>query len=333
MRFKIVHKLIFVLSGLLVLTSCQPKSKLEGIWIGAYKIDHTESDSVIMTNRYLLDIEKEELTVKVFDYPMSGRIGLTERFKYILTKDSLKTVSDTFLIKSLNTDSLVLNHTINNKRDLVFKRLLQDKTSPNVELTNKAFVIKYPHYTDSIDFINDSLFMEIDRSFRTTRWSISNYKGFKFLIIDKIAYPLYLIHSCSEHEVNLKRFANVVMDYKMTEIECKMDTCGLIGKWICPINDSIPLPPVPLWGLLDADPKESLIIEKDSIKISQFGRTEVKKWELNSTNELIYFPECNSRESKVWRIVQLSKIKLKLERNSKTHIKTDNEVIEFIRNE
>lgn len=119
----------------------------------------------------------------------------------------------------------------------------------------------------------------------------------------------------------------------MTRIVNLMDTSGIVGNWVSPFqnNTDLPLPP-PLPNYPEnVDTKLYLTIQKDSLMIEQFGCTNSEKWNLNSTNEFIYFPKDLLIKDVVWKILNIDVDKLVIERNKRFDSSNNKEKIKFER--
>ncbi len=330
-----MKRVIYIFFSLIILSSCNSISDLNGIWIGAYRVDYSINDSTFSSMRLLLDFSNDEVVFKKFDYPMFSEKDSEEKVKFLVSKNYLIIDSDTFQIRSLTKDSLTLIFNSDQKQKLVFKKLREVNESLRIDIKNKAFLLKGPSYRDSIDFINDSTIIHIgniyNTRYRSSHWAINSYKSLNFLVLDQHESPPFLISNTSINELSLKLFYTNVRDFKMTALNNIRDTIGLIGNWVSPnpyISD-IPLPPPPLNYPEDVDVRLYLRIKTDSIEIEQFGRSNSKKWILNSTNDFIYFPKELEKIRGVWKIVKLEGDKLTIERNSRSLTSMEKEVIRF----
>jgi len=173
-----MKKTYYILLILVLLTSCNSRNQIEGIWIGAYKTHISGDKQSLSTMRLLLDISKNELVLKTFDYPMFEEKDSIINSKYSINKNYLIFDSDTFLIKGITEDSLVLSLQSDYQLDFVLKRLPENNKNQNVDIKNNAFSLIGPSYADSIDFINDSLILHIgnvfNTNYRSRKWAINS---------------------------------------------------------------------------------------------------------------------------------------------------------------
>ncbi len=326
----------YILLVLVLLTSCNTGNQLEGIWIGAYKSHNYGDTPSYSSMRLLLDISKNEIVLKTFDYPMFEEKDSIRKSKYSINKNNLIFDSDTFLIKGIAEDSLILSIKSDYELDFVLKKLPEKIKKQNIDIQNNAFSLIGPNYADSIDFINDSLILHIGNVFNTNyrlrKWAINSYKSLDFLVFDQIESPPLLIDKCFDNEVSLKLYSTTIKDFKMTRIDNLMDTNRIVGNWVSPFknNTDLPIPPPPPNYSENVDTKLYLRIKKDSLEIEQFGRTNSKKWMLNSTKEFIYFPWDLLTKDCAWRILEIDGDELKIERNNKFS-SSGKEIIEFER--
>ncbi len=192
-----------------------------------------------------------------------------------------------------------------------------------------------PNYADSIDFINDSLILHIGNEFNTNsllrKWAINSYKSYDFLIFDEFESSPFLINKSSSNEISLNLFYTTIKDFKLTLIENIKDTSGFFGNWVWPFLEKQDFPPPPLSpnSSENEDTRLILRIKIDSLEIEQFNKMDSKKWELDSTNEFIYFPDDLNTKYGVWKILTINKDELIIERNNKYNISEDKEIIKF----
>ena len=330
-----MKRALYILFSLMILISCESSNELEGIWIGAYQIHYSSDKPSLSSMRQLLDFSSNEIIYKTFDYPSLEEKDTIKTLEYSIEGDNLIFDSDTFLIKNITQDSLILSFHSDYKRDLVFKRLIEKEEEIKIDLKETAFKLIGPNYSDSIDFINDSLILHIGNTFnthyRSTKWAINSYKSFDFLVFDQFDSPPFLIENSSRNEISLKLFFTSIKDFKMTKIEKIKDTSGIVGDWVWPFHhrQEFSLPPPPPIYRDDIDTKLYLRIKTDSLEIEQYGKIKSEKWELNSTNNFIYFPENIKTKYGVWKILKLNGDELVIERNRKFYSSGDKEVIRF----
>lgn len=332
-----MKRAFYILFSFIFLISCKTGNEIEGIWIGAYQTHYSGEEPVLSSMRLLLDISKDEIISKTFDYPMFEEKDTMSISKYSIIKNKLIFDSDTFVIKGVTEDSLILNINSHYERDFIFKRLPENNEKLNIDISNNAFSLIGPNYADSIDFVNDSLILHIGNVFntiyRSRHWAINSYKSLDFLVFDQIESPPFLISDYSDNEVSLKLYFSTIKDFKMTKIGNVKDTNGIVGSWVWPFqnNQDLPLPPPPPNYPENVDTKLYLRIKKDSLEMEQFGRTESKIWKLNSTNGFIYFPDDLLTKDGAWEILKIEGDKLEIERNKRFSSSGDKEKIKFDR--
>lgn len=320
--------LFVVLSFLLI--SCNPhKNKIKGIWIGAYQIHYFGDTMFKSSMRLLLDISENELIYKTFDYHAYEEKDTLVKVGYSIHGNRLIAGSDTFLIKNLTEDSLTLTFNSEYRREFVFKRLVECDENLEVNLTNNAFVMITSSQIDSIDFINDSLMMNINQETtcenQPLNWTISTYKSFQFLVLDYVETPPLLISQSFRNKITLNQFFTSNKKIILLRIQNSRDTSGLIGDWI---NDDL-LPPPPNYPH-DEDVRLRIKIRSDSIIIKKFGKVKSRKWKLNTTKDFIYFPDdINSRQG-VWQIIHLANDTLIIKKQNLWDVKE--EIIWLTRN-
>ena len=330
-----MKRTLYILFSLVVLISCKPGNELQGLWIGAYQTHYSGDEPALSSMRLLLDISKDEIIYKTFDYPMFDEKDSIIISKYSINENKLIFNNDTFKINGITEDSLVLSFYSDYERDLVFKKLPQKGEKIKINITNKAFSLIGQNYADSIDFINDSLILHIgnvfNTNYRSRKWAINSYKSLDFLVFDQIESPPFLIDKSSNNEISLKLFFTTIKDFKLTKIENKIDTSGIVGNWVWPFlyKQEFPLPPPPPYFPVEGDTRLYLRIKMDTLEIEQFDKVDSKKWSINSTNEFIYFPDYLRTKYGVWKILKIDEDVLTIERNKRYYSSDDKETIRF----
>ncbi|NQX97408.1 MAG: hypothetical protein HRT73_05950 [Flavobacteriales bacterium] len=133
-------------------------------------------------------------------------------------------------------------------REWVYKRIKLSESPKNIEIKNKSYSLISKNYSDSIDFINDSVslhFGNYSSNYRANHWTINNYKNLSFLVIDGLfESPPLLIKSIENGAIHLELYYDEIIDFELKLLNHKIDTTGLLGKWIYPetSDNSIPLP-------------------------------------------------------------------------------------------
>ncbi len=290
---------------------------LQGIWMGAYQVHHADSDKLITSFPYLYDFNKKKVVIKSF---YDGEYESIDNYK--LLENKLIINKDTLIIKCISNDSLVLYLNFDYLRQFVLKRLV-GSYKYDIDLTHRAFKISSKNILDSLDFINDSVALHIgtqtDFKFRPSKWKIFKYKSYNFLLIDQYLRAPALIENDSAGIIELLFYFTKVEKVKLIPLISQRDTTGLIGNWLQEVPTMNLVPPP--FCIEEKDYRMKLKISLDSIEISQCGETNRLKWELNSTNEYIYFPDNFYKLSNKWKILNLSTTELEVERN-RTYIKS-----------
>ena len=320
--------LVIITTILIAVIGCSSDDKnIEGIWIGAYQIHYSGEKAVYSSLRTLIEVDKDEITFKTFDYPQMGEIDSIHsmtyhRSGYVLT-DKSNSKSDTLKIKLISEDSIVFSGFNSYERDWVYKRIKLSESPKNIEIKNKSYSLISENFSDSIDFINDSVSLHFgiySSIHRESHWSINNYKNLSFLVIDRYESPPLLIKSIDNGVIHLELYHNKINDFELRLLNHKIDTNGLVGKWMYPETSekNIPLPPPPPHLPDYVDMKTYINFTNDSVSITQYGRVKTKAWRLNSTHDFIYFPNELNSENSFWDIIELKEDKLTL-RNFNQH--------------
>lgn len=320
-----MRKTLCVLLTFYLLVSFKPENKLKGVWIGAYQIHYSGVDKQFTPIRLLMDFSDDTVVIKTFDYRSfnNGSEDTLEAKNYTLIGNKFILGLDTCSLKSLTPDSLVLGFFNSYEREVVLKKLSSEHQRLKTSLKSNAYSLVGENFTDSLDFVNDTLVRHFgkDRLIKNkvSRWSIGRYKSFDFLVVDDYGYPPLLVCTDSINCLGLKLYSTEIKIFKLSQINSVNDTIGLIGNWICTVsqNEKRPILPPPINFKGDIDTNLYVKISKDSIKIDQYGRTKIKHWKLNSTLNFLYFPDEKNSKYGVWKIDSVNNNNLTIERNSR----------------
>ncbi|GAA4244938.1 hypothetical protein GCM10022292_25540 [Winogradskyella damuponensis] len=159
--------------------------------------------------------------LKQFKYQMFND-EITDIFKLkgnkFVIADNESYFSD--VIEPLTNDSIVING-LNSVLNGVYKRLadsLKNKT-PEFKLTGKKFVRNYRKWTDTIRFVNDSVYTSNSWTMGNSdlMWERINKNGFDILFTN--IYPPFVIKNKVGKNILISTFEYEKEDYILTEIE------------------------------------------------------------------------------------------------------------------
>lgn len=206
------------------MSSCQSEKKLNGTWISAYQ--YKENDSLMESTtgipfNEVFTFDNGTFNLKQFKYQIYND-ERTDNFKLkgnkFVIADNESYFSD--VIEPLTKDSIVING-LNSNLNGVYKRLadsLKNKT-PEFKLTGKKFVRNYRKWTDTIHFLNDSVYKSSGWTMGNSdlMWERINQNGFDILFTD--IYPPFVIKNKIGKEIFISTFEYQKEDYILTEIE------------------------------------------------------------------------------------------------------------------
>jgi hypothetical protein len=207
-----------------ILTSCQNEKKLNGTWISAYQYE--ENDSLMESTtgipfNEVFTFDNGTFNLKQFKYQIYND-ERTDNFKLkgnkFVIADNESYFSD--IIEPLTNDSIVFNG-LNSNLNGVYKRLadsLKNKT-PEFKLTGKKFERNYRKWTDTIHFVNDSVYTSSGWTMGNSElmWERVNQNGFDILFTD--IYPPFVIKNKIGKDIFISTFEYEKEDYILTEIE------------------------------------------------------------------------------------------------------------------
>ncbi len=320
-------KYIFSITTILVLlSSCTTKTDLEGVWIGAYRTEGSDSHKNISSLAQIIEFKGDSAILSSFANPNQLEPQKVEKTKFELTDDllifSTNSLMDTFKIRSNIGDSLVLESMESYKSQLVFKRFQPSNKIIEVpKLTGNAFILQGENWLDTLDFLSDSIFVSFQGLTKhkpnTDKWAFNAFRNDQFIIFNywRDNWPVRVVKITIdtvflEVESTKKHF------FKLIRIHSKKDISSLlIGNWIeswkIPSNN-IPPPPCALRG---EEYNSFLTFAVDSVYFTLCENTWSKSWELNSTNEFVCFYNSGGL-TESWRIVEFCDNKLCLKRKS-----------------
>lgn len=360
-----MKKLLFISFLILFLFSCQKEIDLNGVWIGTVKRIDKENNSWIYPCKDLIEIDckNKQIIWNFLNNEIHGGLySDTSNFKihdnyFIIEKNDNR---DTLVIQAFDCDTLVLrinSFSTQKYSDIVFQKLSESKVPNDFKMQGKAYSLKSNFVEDTIDFYNDSIYLHLGKNqyyLRKAEWKIEKYKNYAFISLDPITHfpieqvkngivysPIYLYNSnqCILTPISKDTF----------------DISKLYGTWVEEKieKDSFYIAPLPIKGCLDfieemgmdyLDFNEQiltyLIFNKDTLSIKYCNLETKRTWKINSTNQLIIFPEFRNRKicdyfsewfkcSHVWKIIELNDENLIFERGMNKDYFSDE--IEFIK--
>jgi len=213
--------------------SCQNNKDLKGTWISAYEFDSndtlTAADGILFNQ--VISFEEEHYTLKEFKFIWHEDVS---RNKYSFKNGRLKTIRDSIaendysykgdLIEPLTRDSLVLTNEMSLIRKRVYKKLHDSlkNQSKLVKLTGKSFIREFKKLTDTITFVNDSVFKNttfwVEGTGNTDlNWERISHFGYDLVFMDN-TIP-YIIKNKVGDTVYLSAFDKNKIDFTLTELK------------------------------------------------------------------------------------------------------------------
>jgi hypothetical protein len=311
---------VCLLFCLFILISCSNDSELKGIWIGDYQLSSNNGEISKYPHNILLDFSNDSVTTKILQY-WASKPGSNIK----LAKESYSIVGNTLTIDStqakilIESDSLVISYRNNDHDSFVFRRIAnQNGYKQEVDLVNRAFSITGLEPFDSIDFLNDSIYIDIyndsNNIGRIDRWTTTQYGPYSFLLIDEIFMPTILIKESSANNASFTGLFIKEFDINLTPIVQPIDTTGLNGEWFYPPKNA---PPPPMFEIGDSLKfRTYLTIKNDSLEIKKHRSTFKTPLYLNSTGEYIWLGTFDRRS--LWKIINIEDNLLTVGKSSRT---------------
>lgn len=277
----------------LLFSSCKQETRIEGLWYAAYLL----CDSAIpepLHETTLLEFESNILyTIRIRDLLTGELDKVTVDTSTYELQDSVIRFEDYRAKVKVSSDSIILSFG-EPKQRIVFRRV--ESYFNKVEFDDNCFkgsyLISGETYNDSLDFINDSVLIytgTYSLNFPAKKWSIIDYKSFKFFNVHNELFPVTIIKSCSQEKVELYYPFKENLIFTLTPTKSKISSEDFIGEWVEFQNSGIG-PPLPR-GLNPQDAIYNIKIDQDSIQIIRYKRTLNFSWNLTSDGKRIYFKE------------------------------------------
>lgn len=311
-----MKKLVFIVFIVVLLFSCQTKSKIEGNWVLAYYQTISNKDTFRLNGCQFISIKEDTLKYLNCQRTNIGDTSFYSSGKYQRQGNQLyfnDDVDNSFKIITVNSDSLVLGSTSNNNTyAFVYKKLPSDYISSSWNPSNKNYKFTGNNGKAYFEFINDSLMLEYNLNtqlFTSKKWWLEEFENYNFLILNQIDAPQpILIDSVNNRFIYVSTYDTSVTNYLFNEF-AKIDITEKIqGRWTLLKSDLPPPPP------------ESLIFQFDKFQITSdsifAGDSRIplkEKWIQTGNGKNILFPIEESKSWRHWKIVELKQDTLVLD--------------------
>jgi len=298
---------LFVLSIFIsiLFTSCNSEPQFLGAWNFEYSI----RDGVKYPKSFqarILDFSVDTLRMIEFDYNtgMPDLVIDTIESKFLHTGGTITIHSkdrDVVMIAVVAGDSLIWSYedTTLGTAKYVYRRLKSStKNGVSADLfTGKSFALNNNGIQDSIFFMDAKHLLftgEFNFNFPVKDWTIANYKGFDFLMIQESILNMEKISVNDKGEIHLGNNANVVM----TETIGDLSKSGFLGTWEEVFVKARPDFP---FGDADAQPANvHITFTADSMQMEYRGKSFSRDWNVTPDSKRIYFPYHISRSAQSW---------------------------------
>ena len=220
-----LKRTIHILILIFILSSCQNEKKLSGTWLSAYEYNAGDSSKKPTTGipfNQVISFSNETFEIKEFRYDWYEDQQTNE---YKLVDDKLIIAENkaqfSDVIDPITRDSLVFNSQ-NSPLNRVYKRLpdsLKNQLS-DFTLAGKKFIRNYRQFTDTIEFINDSVYTSSALKIggeSDLMWERINHNGFDILFTDGFV-PFVLKKKVGE-EISVSTFQYAKEDFVLKEIK------------------------------------------------------------------------------------------------------------------
>lgn len=309
-----MKKILIILLICFAFTSCKTDYELQGIWFGAYKLYGNSSRPSPLP--LLLDFSEDSVVFQALLRNKQERNYNTLALGYSIDGNKIVTDSITFIILEETSDSLILSTPEDSIRKYIFKKVEPFISPKEPVFLHHAYAQTNGTIIDTIDFINDSIALNIGQNFDNTwggssKWDVAEYKQMRFLILEDIETYYLMLKEMPDHSICLHSYFLNEKDFECLPITTKRDTSGLAGKWANVYDETSNMPPPPTEDITYYDIK--VHIQNSMVEVEKHHRKKIFSWELNSTNEIMILTSDDGSRQELWKIVEIGHDELILE--------------------
>lgn len=306
-------KIIFILLICFAFTSCKTDYELQGIWFGAYTLYGNSSGSSPLP--LLMDFSEDSVNFQAILRDKQERNYNTLALGYSIDGNNIVTDSFTFIILEETSDSLILSTPEDSIRKYIFKKVEPFISPKEPVFLHHAYALISTNTRDSIDFINDSMAINIGNDFYkgwcSLKWGVTEYKQMRFLILENMETQYFMIKELQDHSVYLHSQLMIDEYFNCIPITTKRDTSGLAGRWAYVYDETNNMPTPPTEDITFYDIK--IHIQSSMVEVGKHHRKKIFSWELNSTNEIMILTSDDGSRKELWKIVEIGNDELILE--------------------
>lgn len=294
----------------LILSSCQNKHSVEGIWYSThYQVGDEERQE---ENTIILDFKDGNLFTVTFRDLASGNYDSmwVDSTSYIETDNLVYLYGDSITVRMLGDSVLVLESLPYN---LFFQRVpnnIRHFTFTEKDLLGGA-VLESKDRQDTLDFINDSTLLHTgEYHYPVENWSLQRYKGITFLNVKSVYTPVFVVNSKTDNGVGLLWGHGNELFLRPLPTLNKNFKEPLYGIWKETNSTKIKGPPPP--NMTEEDQIMVFEIREDSVELYQYQQRRVMSWLISSDGKRIYFPERLKKWDGTWQVLNVSDSTLEL---------------------
>ncbi|WP_036382434.1 lipocalin family protein [Muricauda sp. MAR_2010_75] len=311
-----MKKLVFIVFVIVLLFSCQTKSKIEGNWVLAYYQTISNKDTFRLNECQFISIDKDTLRYLNCQRSNVGDTPFLSSGKYQRQGNQIyfnNDIDNSFKIITINSDSLVLeNNNNDNSYTFIYKKLPSHYKGSNWNPSNKNYQFIGNNGKAHLEFINDSLMLEYNLKtelYVSKKWWLEEFENYNFLILNQIdALQPILIDSIDNEFVYISTYDTNVNNYLLKKFPKKDITAKIRGNWKLLKSG---LPPPPPESLIFQFEKFQVI--SDSIFAGDSRIPFKEKWIQTGDGRNILFQIKKSKYWRHWKIIKLKQDTLVLD--------------------
>jgi len=318
--------------GLFFLSFTSVPETPDGLWKANYVVTYSEGDSTVSLAKILIKIDGESFTLANFDnlftdneaFINEGTVDMEESF-LIFNKDSINEKHIKFSISNDGHLSIITGK--NEETKMVFSKLqkhnlgnLEGEMQKSFQENNFTFDFSYFDDPIEIEFHDDNTFMVVNtvKPFFPvfSKWEILTFDGELFVYFSGMAPFVQItkydngIYECFDESDKI-----YTGKFIKTESDIKFDKKLLTGIWEQKNAVDIDYRKVPV-SLLSKEfyPRQVWIFSDSTAKRFEDFRTAESPMEISKNGEMVTFIAFNSDSYRRFRILQLTKEQLIVER-------------------
>ncbi len=274
-----MHKWLLPALILLLFSCSKQDSRIQGTWMCSY-LGYWDGDSLKYEQPCLrlIDIDSDTIHQKSFRYPQFNSEDGVISNRYEFNDGKIYFNNDSIVFEIISQDSLVIRSNSQEGMAAVLKRIPEIQ-SPELVLPKAFYELTCNTYVDSFEVLDNNFVLHQNEKWAhdgdISRWYVSNYKHYKFLVIARAQCAPLLLTEVSPGNINFKLFDQDVYDGTIKEVDYPKEQSNILGVWhqeSALHSWSTFLPYLHSSNnIYGKDTIVTLIFDNDSVEVKQYG--------------------------------------------------------------